>query len=230
MGAMIANYYCQAMGQGQQVDTSIQESLVISALTVPQAWDLQKFIWPREGAFLSRSGKKVRYLWPCKDGFITWRIFGGGLGVKTRALVEWMEEEGKAGELSRVKWTEVDYLNTTAEVFDRWQNIFLDFFKTHTKSELSEKALEKGIVLLPASTTRDLLQDRQLVARNFWQNVEHPELDTNLVYPGLAVKSSEYSVKLRRAPLIGEDNDDIYEKELGFSKTDLAILKKGRTI
>jgi crotonobetainyl-CoA:carnitine CoA-transferase CaiB-like acyl-CoA transferase len=230
MGAMIAHYHAQTTGKGQQVDTSIQESLLISALTVPQAWDLQKFIWPREGAFLSRSGKKIRYLWPCKDGYVSWRIFGGGLGVKTRALVEWMESEGKAGELSGVEWTKVDYLTTTAETFDRWQSIFSAFFKTHTKEELCRKALDKGIVLLPASTPDDLLHDRQLVARNFWQEVKHDELCAGLVYPGSAFKSSEYSTEITRAPLIGEHNGDIYENELGYSREELAILKNNGVI
>jgi crotonobetainyl-CoA:carnitine CoA-transferase CaiB-like acyl-CoA transferase len=230
MGAMIAHYYAQSTRKGQQVDTSIQESLLISALTVPQSWDLQKFIWPREGAFLSRSGKKIRYLWLCKDGYISWRIFGGGLGVKTRALVEWMESEGKAGELSRVEWTKMDYLSTPIETFYRWQNIFYNFFKTHTKEELCQKALDKGIVLLPASTTNDLLHDKQLVARNFWQEVKHDELGSTLVYAGSSFKSSEYSTELTRAPLIGEHNCEIYEKELSYSGEELAILKRGGVI
>lgn len=230
MGAMIAHYYSKLSGKGQQVDVSIQQSLLISALTVPQAWDLQQFIWPREGAYLSRSGKRIRYVWACQDGYVTWRIFGGGLGVKTRALVEWMEAEGKAGELSLVKWTEVDYLSTPAELFDRWQDIFSNFFKSHKKQELCDKAIEKGIVLLPVSSPAELLSDRQLVARNFWQKVEHKELNSKLSYAGSAFKSSEYTMETRRAPLTGENNSDIYENELGFSKEELVILKNGRII
>jgi len=230
MGAMIANYYAQSSGKGQQVDTSIQESLLLSALTVPQAWDLQKFIWPREGSFLSRSGKKVRYVWACKDGYISWRIFGGGLGPKTRAMVVWMESEGKAGELAQVDWTKMDYLSTPPETFDRWQGIFASFFKTHTKDEICQKALDEGIVLLPASTPNDLLNDRQLIARNFWKKVEHTELGSTLVYAGSSFKSSEYTTEITRAPLIGEHNTDIYEKELGYSAAELAILKNSGVI
>jgi crotonobetainyl-CoA:carnitine CoA-transferase CaiB-like acyl-CoA transferase len=37
MGAMIAHYYREATGKGQYVDTSIQESVVLSALSIPQA-------------------------------------------------------------------------------------------------------------------------------------------------------------------------------------------------
>jgi len=230
MGTMIAHYYREATGKGQHVDTSVQESVVPSALTIPQAWDLQGFIWPRAGAFLPRSGKQVRHLWPCKDGYIAWRLFGGGLGVKTRALVEWMDSEGQAGELTEINWEEMDLLTVTPDEFDRWQGIFGTFFKAHSKAELCREALARGIVLFPASTPKDLLEDPQLKARNYWIEVEHPELNSTVIYPGALYKSSEFSWEIGRAPLIGEHNNEIYEGELGFSKEELSILKHGGVI
>ena len=229
MGAMIAHYYREASGQGQQVDTSIQESVVISALTVPQTWDLQRYIWPRRGAFLPRSGKQVRHLWPCKDGYVAWRLFGGGLGVKTRALVEWMASEGQAGELNEINWTEVDIITVPPDEFDRWQNICSKFFKTHSKAELCREALARGIVLFPASTPKDLLEDPQLQARDFWKKVEDAELGS-IIYPGDLYKSSEISWKLRRAPSLGEHNREVYEEELGFSTGALTRLKNSGVI
>ncbi len=230
MGAMIAHYYREATGNGQHVDVSMQESVVLSALTVPQAWDLQRFIWPREGAYLSRSGKRVRHLWPCKDGYIAWRIFGGGLGIKTRALVDWMENEGQAGELVEVNWQKMDYLTVPLEKFYRWQELFGNFFKTHTKAELCREALARGIVLIPASTPRDLLADPQLESRDYWQEIYYPELDTNIKYPGALYKSSEIEWEFLHAPSIGEHNREIYEGELGFTEETLSILKQGGVI
>jgi crotonobetainyl-CoA:carnitine CoA-transferase CaiB-like acyl-CoA transferase len=230
MGAMIAHYYREATGKGQYVDTSTQESVVLSALTVPQAWDLQKFIWPREGAYLSRARKRVRHLWPCKDGYIAWRLFGGGLGVKTRALVEWMESEGQAGELAEVNWQQMDLLTVPSEKFYHWQELFGDFFKSHTKAELCREALVRGIVLIPASTPKDLLADPQLEARDYWEEVDYPELETTITYPGALYKSSEMEWKFRRAPLMGEHNSEIYEQELGFTKETLSTLKQSGII
>jgi benzylsuccinate CoA-transferase BbsE subunit len=230
MGAMIAHYYREVTGKGQHVDTSMQESVILSALTVPQQWDLEGFIWSRAGAFLPRSGKRVRHLWPCKDGYVAWRLFGGGLGVKTRALVEWMDSEGQAGELTEVNWEEMDILTVAPEEFDHWQDLFGKFFKSHSKAELCSEALARGIVLFPASTPEDLLEDPQLKARDYWKKVEHPELNSTIIYPGALYKSSETSWKIRRAPLIGEHNKEVYEGELGFSKEALAILKRGGVI
>jgi crotonobetainyl-CoA:carnitine CoA-transferase CaiB-like acyl-CoA transferase len=230
MGAMIAHYCREATGKGQHVDTSTQESVVLSALTVPQAWDLQKFIWPREGAYLSRARKRVRHLWPCKDGYIAWRLFGGGLGVKTRALVEWMEREGQAGELAEVNWQQMDLLTVPSEKFYHWQELFGKFFKTHTKAELCREALARGIVLIPASTPKDLLSDPQLEARDYWEEVDYPELGTTITYPGALYKSSEITWKFCRAPLMGEHNSEIYEEEFGFTEETLSMLKQSGII
>jgi benzylsuccinate CoA-transferase BbsE subunit len=230
MGAMIAHYYRGATGKGQYVDTSTRESVVLSALTVPQAWDLQRFIWPREGAYMSRARKRVRHLWPCKDGYIAWRLFTGGLGVKTRALVDWMKSQGKAGELAELNWQEMDLLTVPEEKFYHWQELFGKFFKTHTKAELCKEALARGIVLIPASTPKDLLADPQLEARDYWVEVDHPELGTTITYPGASYKSSEIEWKFRRAPLIGEHNREVYEGELRFPKEKLAAMKQSGVI
>ena len=61
--------------------------------------------------------------------------------------------------------------------------------------------------------------------------LEHPELGTTITYPGAFTKASEAPPKLsRRAPLIGEHNREIYEKELGLSKEEIVILKEARVI
>ena len=53
----------------------------------------------------------------------------------------------------------------------------------------------------------ELLQDEQLLARNFYQQVEHPELGTSFTYPGPPYLWSETPWRIRRrAPLLGEDN------------------------
>ncbi len=226
MGAMIAHYYRQASGAGQHVDVSIQQCVVPSALSEPQVWDLQKVVRRREGAFLPRSGKRVRHLWPCKDGYVGWRIFGGGLGFKTRALVDWMESEGAAEDLPLVEWEKMDYPTVSLEEFNHWQDVFVSFFKSRTKAELCSEALKRGIVLFPASTPKDLLEDPQLKARDFWEMIDHPELQEEICYPGAFYKSTEISWKRCRAPLIGEHNHDVYEKELGYSAKNVEALKR----
>lgn len=100
------------------------------------------------------------------------------------------------------------------------------FLKTRTKAELLAQALEKEIILAPVATIKDVTESPQFEARGFWEKVEHPELDTAITYPGCPIKMSEIPYRVqRRAPLIGEHNEEIYERELGYSREQLALLK-----
>ncbi len=105
------------------------------------------------------------------------------------------------------------------------------FLLTKTKAELFEAAVEKGMLLAPCNTVKDVLESPQLKARNFWEPVKHPELDDVLTYPGAPVKMTETPWKIhRRAPLIGEHNEEVYLKELGLSREELALLKANGVI
>jgi len=72
----------------------------------------------------------------------------------------------------------------------------------------------------------EIFRDPQLEARGFWQEVRHPELGASLTYPGGFTKFSKAPCKIwRRAPLIGEHNEEIYCGELGMEKPELARLQ-----
>ncbi len=75
------------------------------------------------------------------------------------------------------------------------------------------------------STLEELFEDEHLIARGFWVDVEHPELGATFKYPGVPYILSKTPWRLvRRAPLIGEHNTEIYEKELGFTREELSKL------
>jgi crotonobetainyl-CoA:carnitine CoA-transferase CaiB-like acyl-CoA transferase len=73
----------------------------------------------------------------------------------------------------------------------------------------------------------EIVGDPHLEDREFFVSVEHPELGREFTYPGPAAiyNASPWRIS-RRAPLIGEHNDEILGGELGFSKSDLEALKK----
>jgi crotonobetainyl-CoA:carnitine CoA-transferase CaiB-like acyl-CoA transferase len=145
--------------------------------------------------------------------------------ASSRALVEMANREGMALELKDYPWQTIDAATISQEELTRLTDAICEFIKTKTKAELSRVALEKGILLAPLTTVKDVAESPQLAARGFWQEVEHSELGATIIYPGYPIKISEtpYQVQ-RRAPLIGEHNEEIYEKELGFSKEQLVIL------
>jgi crotonobetainyl-CoA:carnitine CoA-transferase CaiB-like acyl-CoA transferase len=102
---------------------------------------------------------------------------------------------------------------------------------TRTQAELLEGAQKRGIMLYPVLIPRDILKLRQLEFRGYWEEVNHPELGTSITYPGSFFKTSAaFDRRYRRAPLIGEHNEEIYIKELGLSKQELLILKQNGVV
>lgn len=86
-------------------------------------------------------------------------------------------------------------------------------------------------MLYPVSTAKDVFEDPHLKARGFWTEIGHPELGASIVYPGAFAKLSETPCHIyRRPPLIGEHNEEVYNKELGIHKKELISLKQSGVI
>jgi crotonobetainyl-CoA:carnitine CoA-transferase CaiB-like acyl-CoA transferase len=147
-------------------------------------------------------------------------------------FVRWMDSEGMADDyLKNYDWDNFDYSNMTQETVDRMAAPTAKFFASHTKEELLEGAVRHRILFYPQFTTSDLLKSSQLNARKYWVDMEHPELGTAITYPGPFAKLSETPIKYtRRAPLIGEHNQEIYGKELGMANKEIQALKKAKII
>jgi formyl-CoA transferase len=101
-----------------------------------------------------------------------------------------------------------------------------DFFLRHTRKELIQGAVSRGVSIGPLSSMRDLLDDECLSARHYWTQIEHLELGASITYPGEYIRSSVMDFSTRsRAPLIGEHNAEVY-KDIGLTEKGLQSLKK----
>jgi benzylsuccinate CoA-transferase BbsE subunit len=227
VGALVALYHRQMTGEGQHVDVSIQECM---AFNTGWEWDLNKIDRPRGEGLIPVS---VRHMWPCKDGWVMWRYTGGPMASRYSVpLVKWMEAEGMADDfMKNFNWASFSHYTTSQDVINHMEDQTIKFFMTHTKAEMMAGAIKYRIMLYPIATTKDIVESPQLAARDFWQEVPHPELGTSINYPSKWANTSELPPKIsRRAPLIGEHNEEIYEKELGLSKGDMILLKQAGVI
>lgn len=238
-GTVAALYYRELSGEGQHVDVSMQEAVVWILMNVIQFWDLMKFNMFRGGATRMMGTPRCRVAFPCKDGHVGFLIGGGQLAsISMPPIVKWMAEEGMLGAFEDKKdwgakdWSEkVDAWALTQEQVDAWESSLIDFFANKTKTELYEQALKRRIILYPCSTTKDMVENIQLKEREFYVDVEHPELGETITYMGAPYKMTETTWRIsRRAPLIGEHNQEIYEEELGFSQQEMRLLKEARVI
>lgn len=231
-GTMIAHYYREVTGEGQQVDVSMQEAVARTLFMEPLFWDFERFLIRRYGPRIHRGKIFQTEIWPCQDGQVMWRLFTGVFGKRMQSLVDWMAEEGLAGALKEVKdWEAVDFSRVTQQEIDAWEEAIRNFFKRHTMKELQEEAQKRFFFLAPCYTPREIAGDEQLAARDYWVKAAHPEWGTSITYPGAPCKLSLTPWRLsRRAPLIGEHNAAIYKELLGFSDDDLVMLKQTNII
>jgi len=145
-------------------------------------------------------------------------------------MVKWMEAEGEADEfLLNYDWANFGMM-VNPEELAKIEEPTAKFFLSRTKEELFEGALKYGVQLYPVSTPADMVNSRQLESRNFWVKMEHPELNDTITYPGPVTGMGLASPALsRRAPLIGEHNQEVYE-QLGISGDKLDELTRNGII
>ncbi len=227
---MLALYTRPIAGEAQQIEVSMQATASRLHQSIGD-WDMiHQF--PERGK-LGYESAEVRRIWSCKDGQVVWFYWGGQQGKRWNpAFIAWMDSEGMADDfLKSFDWETLDHMNTTQEIIDKIEGPTGKFFMSHTKLELLEGAVKRNLMLCPVATTSDILKNRQLEFRGFWTQIEHQELGTRLPYPGPFGQFSEAPARVsRRAPLIGEHNEEIYIKELGLSRQELLALKQAGVI
>jgi crotonobetainyl-CoA:carnitine CoA-transferase CaiB-like acyl-CoA transferase len=233
VGTMLAYHHRRKTGEGQQVDVSLQQSTAWFLATTIPYWEIDKVMLSRVGTLRPSSNDTVqRQVWPCKDGYVFFFMIGGQQGAKTgRQLVKWMDEDGAKDEfLSTFEWERFDMATATQDLIDKISKPIADFFLTKTKKEALDAAISRNISVCPLLGMRDILNDSHLAYRGFWSRMEYPELNAVIPYPKQYVNSSENETAARvRAPLIGQDNSEVYG-ELGFSAQQLVGLKEAGII
>ncbi|HEY2986980.1 MAG TPA: CoA transferase [Candidatus Binatia bacterium] len=236
MGALIAHHYRQDTGQGQHVDVSAQATMLWAFSHAHTFWDLNRHLEQRAGSFMtgrSITGAKMRVFWPCQDGYLNFIIYGGEAGRRTnQALVAWMDSKGGAPDFLKQKdWQSFDIAKVTQEEIDRMEEPIARFFAGVTKAEFFKEVVKREMLGYPVASVKEIFEDPQHGARDFWQEVDHPELGVSMTYPGGFAKFSAGACRVwRRAPLIGEHNREVYCGELGMTKKELDKLRKEKVI
>jgi crotonobetainyl-CoA:carnitine CoA-transferase CaiB-like acyl-CoA transferase len=200
-------------GKGEHIDISLQEAVVSTVDHAMIRFFYEKVIAKRQGHLYWNNDFCVL---PCKDGHILLTLF-----LRWDILIEWMKGEGMAGDLQEEKYLEEEYriahMDHIIEVLEQWT-------KSHTAQELFELGQLMHFPWAPIYSLKEVLNNPQLKAREFFTSVEHPEINESIFYPGSPYKFPSSLDRWKRAPLIGEDNVQVYQKEFGLSKEEFKRL------
>ena len=196
--------------KGTWIDLSVMEALA-STLTGVSA-DYSYIGLSRRTLPWAIHGFPTQENYPCKDGFVNLTPGLGGTKVIADLIEKPEERENpllvKAG--ARVKAPE------------KFEELVLPWLKEHKKWEITEKAQKLKLAFAPILSPKELLDDPQLKAREFFVKTEHPEMG-EVTYPGAPAKLSETPWKAGRAPLMGEHTEEILT-DIGYTKSDLTAL------
>ena len=234
-GTLMAYYHRGMTGEGQHVDVSGQTGVTWAASIAPSFYDYNREVPKRAGSYItgrSITGAIMRAVYPCKDGYLTYIIYGGPAGIRTnKRLTEWMDSKGMAPDYLKNKdWGKFDIATVTQEEIDEIEEANTKFFKTVTKDEFFKHVLEQDMLGYPVATAKEILDDEQLKGRGMWKEVEHDDLGERMTYPAFFTLFSSIACGFwRRAPRIGEHNEEVYA-EIGLNKSEILRLKKANVI
>jgi benzylsuccinate CoA-transferase BbsE subunit len=206
IGTMLAVLQAEETGLGQLVDVSAQESVVMAHENAVQFYDLEKVIKKRNGGDPRQAAVGV---YRCSDGHVY--LLATGLGVFWNELIVWLESEGIEGAsgLREPKWLDNEFASS-AQGKAEFQAIFDRLAMNRTKAELYEAAKVQRLPLCPVNTPADLVVSPQLLAREFFTDVEHPATGTMMTMPGVPFKLAQSPGRVRHgAPALGQHNAEV---------------------
>ncbi|WP_322796021.1 CoA transferase [Tepidiforma sp.] len=230
VGALVA-LYARAVnnGIGQHVDVSMQEAMANAMDHAQQTWDIRRVNTFGPGIYRNSSGvRTARYLFETADGWVAALQAGGLIGPNAHAIIDWLAEAGEARGLDSPEWRARLTSGQPLDAADREyvEETMAAFCRTRRKEELVAEAQRRGAGWAPVFGPREIVESRQLAARDYWVRVQHEDLGESFIYPGAPFRLSATPWMQRgRAPHVGEHNEEVYCGLLGLTPQDLRRLR-----
>lgn len=228
VGTAMALFHRTRTGQGQHVDVSAQAAVARTLDRAPAFWDIGGQVLERAGPMARPGGGTLRrMLWPCKDGHVSYLMLGGTTGSRSlRALIAWMDEEGfDADYIKDLPWEEMDFTAIPPEVLRRTDETLGRFFSKYTKAQLWQQAKERRLLLYPVSTPSEVFQHVKELSPHLLHQTGEPGTSEPTSYLGPFLTLGPQTNSDRRAPALGEHNEEVYEGLLGIPRGRLRWLK-----
>ncbi len=220
IGILLALWQRHTSGRGQYIDISLEECVAATLDHVLVRYVYQGVVAPRQGSLYWNNAFRI---FPCRDGHILLSLF-----QQWATLVEWLEADGMAEDLTDKKWRDrearLEQLDHIIEVLERWT-------KSHAVAELVEKGQLMRFPWAEVTSIAQLMASPQLEARHFFIEVEHPVSGSRYKFPGAPCRLSRSPWRVgSHIAARGEHNMEVYHGELGLAEPAIEALVKERVI
>jgi len=218
-------------GEGQYIDASVHSACALTTEgAIPIYLFTKQVVRRNTGRHHSVGpGPSPRSQHLTKDGHYV--NFGAGARLTSDRLkvwADWMDSKGVDHDLHDPKYLEPGALQ---EHQAHINELVEHFFANVTQEEAYHEGQERGFLIGAVRAPEDNLEDQHWGDREFFVEVEHPELSKSFTYPGASAifPRSPWQIT-RRAPLVGEHNDEVLCGELGLTRAELTVLAEGGVV
>ena len=225
-GTLAALFAQRRTGVGQHVDISKQETQVHAVRGQIDAFGRDGTVGRRVAVADAsrrpmRGSSVISGTMRCKDGYVTLWVLEPYM---PEALIAWLgNPDWSQGET----WKDPDQRSEHAMEFR--EKIEEELMK-YTMQELYHGLQAYRVAVSPIYSSEDIFNDPQLQARQFLQEVDHPEAGS-VPFPILPFRLSEVDELAQRpAPMLAEHNQEIYCDLLGYSRSDVVKLRQAGII
>jgi CoA:oxalate CoA-transferase len=216
IGALQAVRHRNETGESQAVEVSIQEALIATTLYDFVAFSYAGFLRKRSGRQFHLGYPNLVTL-PCADGYVG---FHAGLPQHIHHLLELAERPDLAAEPRFNTLAGIGaYAKELHDVLEPW-------LKTRGKWDVFHLAQKRGIPTSPIPTPDEVVNWPHLQERQAFIEVEHPE-GGSVKIPGPPFREQgKLPWALRRAPLLGEHNEEVLCGQLGHRTAEMQEMQR----
>lgn len=214
VAVMCALHFRDESGGGQHIDVSVQEAVASILEGALSACAYSGYVMGRVG---SRHQQKCpSRIMKASDRYV--HIQSGASWDHFTTLVD-------APQLMQPRLASIlryRYADEVEEAIEPW-------VERRTAQEVFEAAQEWRIPAAVVLDTSELLDDPQYEARGYFQEIDHPAAG-RYKYPGPPFRMGRTPPEVRRAPLLGEHNREVYIDMLGLSRSEFDRLEESGVI
>lgn len=217
-GVLGAIFHKLRTGEGQYMELSAMDAT--AAL-----FNTEAVVYEMYGAKEERTAPMLRSMGcltaKCKDGYVCPFIVQADDYRRMAKVIgkdEWVDQPWLVDKLERGK-----RIGEVREALVEW-------LEDKTKAEASAAFQKVRVAIGPVDTPQDVVESEQFNVRGYFAELDHPVIG-RYKFPGRQlIFEKTPMVYERSAPLLGEDNEQVYVSRLGLDKEYLAKLQAKNVI